>query len=233
MSNSFFRFKQFTIHHDRCGMKVGTDGVLLGAWGHVDQCRNILDIGTGSGLIALMAAQRNSAATVLGIEVEQQAAVQATENVAASPFKDRVHILHADILGFEATKCFDAVLCNPPYYTEHTLPSGESRILARNASILPLENLVQKVASLLTPDGYFSVILPHSMAGTFTGYCISQGLFLRRKCEVKTSLKRPPKKVMLTYSPSEVYIPEYETITLMDGGSRSAAYQTLTDEFYL
>ena len=114
MPNPFFAFKQFTIYHDRCAMKVGTDGVLLGAWGCVEGQR-ILDIGTGSGLIALMAAQRNPDAEVLGIDIDEGAILQARENVAQSPFCGRVGCILQDILTFQPEECYDSILCNPPY----------------------------------------------------------------------------------------------------------------------
>ena len=118
-----FAFKQFTIHQDRCAMKVGTDGVLLGAWARVAHCRNILDIGTGTGLVALMAAQR-SQADVLGIDLDADAVAQAAENVAASPWNHRVRIMEMDVrnvnklLGTDKafSHPFDAILCNPPYF---------------------------------------------------------------------------------------------------------------------
>ena len=112
MSNDYFRFKQFCIHHDRCAMKVGTDGVLLGAWGCVEG-RRILDIGTGTGLIALMAAQRNLEAKVWGVDIDEEAVLQAQENIAESPFCSRIECILKDVLAFETKELYDAILCRP------------------------------------------------------------------------------------------------------------------------
>ena len=132
MSNDIFRFKQFSVRHDRCAMKVGTDGVLLGAWGSVEGKR-ILDIGTGTGLIALMAAQRNPEADVLGIDIDESAVAQASGNVAKSPFNRRIECILQDVLTFEPEAPFDAILCNPPFFTEDTLPDDKGRALARKS----------------------------------------------------------------------------------------------------
>ena len=152
MSNDVFRFKQFSIHHDRCAMKVGTDGVLLGAWGSVEG-KQILDIGTGTGLIALMAAQRNPEAEVLGIDIDPEAVLQAKENIAESPFSSRVRCILCDFRDADfssANTSFDAILCNPPFFTEDTLPDDVGRALARNNKSLPFDRLIPKAASLLT-----------------------------------------------------------------------------------
>ncbi len=155
MSNDIFRFKQFSVRHDRCAMKVGTDGVLLGAWGAVEGKR-ILDIGTGTGLIALMAAQRNPEADVLGIDIDESAVAQASENVAESPFSRQIECILQDVLTFESEAPFDAILCNPPFFTEDTLPDNRSRALARNNKCLPFPQLIRKVAVLLAENGTFS-----------------------------------------------------------------------------
>ena len=122
MSNNFFRFKRFKINHDRCAMKVGTDGVLLGAWGCVDGHR-ILDIGTGSGLIALMAAQRNPDAEVLGIDIDEGAISQAQENIVESPFGERVGCILQDILTFRPKECYDAIFRKRGFLCYYTSPS--------------------------------------------------------------------------------------------------------------
>ena len=162
MSNDIFRFKQFSVRHDRCAMKVGTDGVLLGAWGSVEGKR-ILDIGTGTGLIALMAAQRNPEADVLGIDIDELAVAQARGNVAESPFNRRIECILQDVLTFESEAPFDAILCNPPFFTEDTLPDNRSRALARNNKCLPFPQLIKKVAVLLAENGTFSLIVPSGL----------------------------------------------------------------------
>ena len=232
MSNDYFRFKQFCIRHDRCAMKVGTDGVLLGAWGCVEGKR-ILDIGTGTGIIALMAAQRNPEAEVLGIDVDEAAVLQAKENIAESSFYSRIECILQDVLEFEAETLFDSILCNPPFFTEDTLPDDKGRALARNNKSLPFPQLIKKVASLLAEDGRFSVIIPHNLMQEFVGLCLNEHLYMERRCIVRTKANKPPRRVLLTFSQKTSCTKEQELCLTNDDGTRSEAYKTLTKDFYL
>ena len=232
MSNDYFRFKQFCIHHDRCAMKVGTDGVLLGAWGCVEG-RRILDIGTGTGLIALMAAQRNPEAKVWGIDVDEEAVFQARENIAESPFCSRMECILQDVLTFETEELFDAILCNPPFFTEDTLPDDKSRALARNNKNLPFPLLIKKVADLLAEDGVFSLVVPSGLVQEIVGLCLENGLHLVRRCQVHTTAQKPPRRTLLAFSRQNMKCDE-QVLCLMDkDGSRSPQYQELTKDFYL
>ena len=125
MSNPYFQFKQFKVCHDRCAMKVGTDGVLLGAWASLENAATVLDIGTGAGLIALMAAQRNPVARIAAVELDADAACQAAENVQASPWSSRVEVICADAKAYEPGMRFDAIVSNPPYFAS-SLKSPEA-----------------------------------------------------------------------------------------------------------
>lgn len=219
-------------------MKVGTDGVLLGAWGCVEGKR-ILDIGTGTGLIALMAAQRNPEAEVLGIDIDEAAILQARENVAESPFSNRVSCLLCDLMAFQIdnSSCFDAILCNPPFFTEDTLPDNKSRALARNNKSLPFELLIPKVASLLANDGTFSLIIPSQLATELVGLCLNEGLHLVRRCQIRTTMKKPPRRTLMIFSfecnPQTADLRQDELILMAEDGTRSQAYQELTKDFYL
>lgn len=233
MSNSFFRFKRFCIHHDRCAMKVGTDGVLLGAWGCVDG-KNILDIGTGTGLIALMAAQRNPEASVLGIDIDKEAILQAKENIAESPFSDRVNCALQDVISFCPAITYDSILCNPPFFTEETLPDDIGRALARNSRSLPFSQLIKKVTLLLNNEGRFSVIIPSSHMQEFIGLCLAEMLYLNRRCVVRTKLSKSPRRVLLTFTKEQaIKVDEQEICIMSDDGNRSMAYKELTESFYL
>lgn len=234
MSNDNFRFKQFCIRHDRCAMKVGTDGVLLGAWGCVEG-KSILDIGTGTGLIALMAAQRNPEAQVLGIDIDAAAVEQARENIAASPFHERVSCKLQDVLTFQPETRFDAILCNPPFFTEDTLPDDKGRALARNNRSLPFPLLIRKAASLLNDKGTFSVIIPLEHVQELVGLGLAEGLYLQRRCHVHTTAKKPPRRALLTFT-NDVYASSSITQSLClmnEDGSRCKEYQELTKDFYL
>lgn len=233
MSNDYFRFKQFCVRHDRCAMKVGTDGVLLGAWGSVEGKR-ILDIGTGTGLIVLMAAQRNPEATVLGIDIDEQAILQAQENIAESPFCDRVSCTVQDVTTFYSEMGFDTILCNPPFFTEDTLPDNISRALARNSKSLPFPQLIKQVSMLLTEGGKFSVIIPGSHMQDFVSQCLSEKLHLIRRCIVRTKAGKPPRRVMLTFSTVAGFtIEESELCLTNEDGTKSTGYKELTNSFYL
>jgi len=232
MSNDIFRFKQFSVRHDRCAMKVGTDGVLLGAWGSVEGKR-ILDIGTGTGLIALMAAQRNSEADVLGIDIDELAVAQARGNVAESPFNRRIECILQDVLTFEPEAPFDAILCNPPFFTEDTLPDNRSRALARNNKCLPFPQLIKKVAVLLAENGTFSLIVPSGLAQEIVGLCMENGLHLIRRCQIHTTARKPPRRTLLEFSRQNRSC-EMQTLCLVaDDGTRSQQYKELTKDFYL
>ncbi|MBR6032977.1 MAG: methyltransferase [Bacteroidaceae bacterium] len=233
MPNDFFLFKQFRIRHDRCAMKVGTDGVLLGAWGDVAGSR-ILDIGTGTGLIALMAAQRNPEAEVLGIDIDEAAVQQAQENIAESPFHERVSCKLQDVLTFQPDTRFDAILCNPPFFTEDTLPDDKGRALARNNRSLPFQKLIPKVAALLNDDGKLSIVIPSQLVQELVGLCLIQGLHLQRRCMVHTTAKKPPRRALLTFSKKQGKENEEQELCLMNpDGNRSEAYSELTKDFYL
>ena len=134
MSNDYFQFRQFRIRQQRCAMKVGTDGTLLGAWAQMLMARGrILDIGTGTGLIALMMAQRFPDASVVGIDIDSEAVAQAQENVEESPFAQRITIRQADVLQFDDEGKFDAIVCNPPYFVNALTCPDQQRTTARKA----------------------------------------------------------------------------------------------------
>lgn len=164
----FFEFKQFVVHQDRCGMKVGTDGVLLGAW--AEGGKHILDIGTGTGLIALMLAQRYQDAEITGVELNEQAALQAQENVDASPFAHQITIENVTIQRFSLQTSlqgyFDSIVSNPPFY--HSLKSkNHERTLARHTESLAFTELFEAVSLLLAPKGCFSAVIPVEQMDSF------------------------------------------------------------------
>ncbi len=229
----YFDFKQFRIYHDRCAQKVGTDGVVLGAWADLEGAKRILDIGTGSGLIALMAAQRVPSARVVALDVDEDAVLQARQNAEASPFGDRVEVEHCDVRVFQPDCRFDAIVCNPPFYTEDTLPPEENRALARNVSSLPFEELVASVARMLAQGGKFCVMLPMSCYQQFNVICLSHGLLLRRECTIQTVMRKAPKRVLICYSNQPCEVVGHERLILQDGNEKSEAYKDLARDFYL
>ncbi|MBO4905842.1 MAG: methyltransferase [Bacteroidaceae bacterium] len=235
VSNSYFQFKQFCIHHDRCAMKVGTDGVLLGAWAKLPESGRLLDIGTGSGLIALMAAQRCHSLVVTGIDIDSEAVAQARENVASSPFASRIAIIQSSLQDFTPAS-FDAIVCNPPFFEESLLPPDINRSNARHTNSLPFSELVSRSASLLSPNGLLNVILPTTALPQFTSLCEQRSLRTIRLCHVHTTASKPPKRTLATFCKCPaVDAPQLVTdeLVLQDGPHRSPAYSKLTADFYL
>ena len=227
-----FRFKQFEIEQDRCAMKVGTDGVLLGAWAQ-GGCR-ILDIGSGTGLISLMMAQRFPEAEVVGIDMDVDACGQARENVMASPFRDRVEIVCCRLQDFGAIGVFDAIVSNPPFFVDSLKNPDSKRTMARHTDSLPFRDLFAGVKRLLSDDGIFSAIVPIEVVEQFVAESCILGFYLIRKCGVKTVERKQPKRFMLSFAKHRILPYEEHVETMMDSqGNRSEWYRKITEEFYL
>ena len=234
-----FRFQQFSVAHSRSTMKVGTDGVLLGAWADVHAARRILDIGTGCGLIALMAAQRNPTAHITAIDIDQASIDEATKNFQASPFATRLHALCADIQAFSRqpdTIQYDCILSNPPFFTESLRSPNPVRAAARSVEGgLSFTTLIESAARLLAPAGSLQIILPYQEAPRILGIAIGAGLHLLRRTDITTKATKPPRRTLLhwTNAPTSAPILHDQLHLANNDGSRSASYQALTKEFYL
>lgn len=233
MPASVFHFKQFSIYQDRCAMKVGTDGVLLGAWaGKNSQPTRILDVGAGTGLIALMMAQRFPQASIFGLEIEPEAAKQAEENVSRSPFAERVNIEHCDFFTWNTAERFDLIVSNPPFY-EYAHPSRSSeRDLARHGTSFRLQSFLSSAASLLSERGSVAVIIPVNTMASITP--VSENLNLTRICKLAPNPQKPFHRVMLEYG-KESTEPTHSDLTIEMGGRHeySSEYKALTGDFYL
>lgn len=229
MPNNFFRFKQFTIYQDDCAMKVGTDGTLLGSWAAVPESPHphVLDIGTGTGLIAIMMAQRFPGAHITGIDIDGMAAGQALENAAASPFADRISIAETAVQDMEGGP-FDAIVCNPPYFIDSLTCPDEQRSLARHTLTLTYDALMGAARRLLSDAGELSVIIPTASRGMMDAAAAIAGLFPRRICEVKTTERKPAKRCMLAYTKRNRG--ETENSVIVIGSDR---YNEMLRDFYL
>ena len=213
-------------------MKVGTDGVLLGAWAQ-GGCR-ILDIGSGTGLISLMMAQRFPEAEVVGIDMDVDACGQARENVMASPFRDRVEIVCCRLQDFGAIGVFDAIVSNPPFFVDSLKNPDSKRTMARHTDSLPFRDLFAGVKRLLSDDGIFSAIVPVEVVEQFVAESCILGFYLIRKCGVKTVERKQPKRFMLSFAKHRISPYEEHVETMMDSqGNRSEWYRKITEEFYL
>ena len=234
-----FRFQKFSVAHSRSTMKVGTDGVLLGAWADTHSARNILDIGTGCGLIALMAAQRTPDAHVTAIDIDQASIDEATENFQASPFTERLESLQADIQTFSTqpnTFQYDCILSNPPFFTESLLSPNPTRAAARSvAGGLSFQTLIESAVRLLAPGGSLQIILPFQEAPRILGIAIGAGLHLLRRTDITTKATKPPRRTLLHWTNQPTSAPILHNQICLTGahGNRSEDYQALTKDFYL
>ncbi|MDM8532256.1 methyltransferase [Anaerolineales bacterium HSG25] len=237
MPNNYFRFKQFTIQQEQCAMKVGTDGVLLGAWADITDCTRVLDIGTGTGLIALMLAQRSEPTThIEAIEVDTAAAQQAQENVTQSPWSERVAVYQGEIQQYQPVVRYDLLVSNPPYFERSLKASHQARTTARHADSLTQHDLLQATQRLLSPHGRLAVIYPTKTAETFLEQAAAFGLTCRRKLWVKPKPHLPPKRLLLELTPiaNSVTLTE-QTLTLEHTARHdyTAEFMALTKTFYL
>lgn len=244
-----FTFKQFEIQQDRCAMKVGTDGVLLGAWAEGGQ--RILDIGSGTGLISLMMAQRFPEAQVWGIDIDPDACMQARENVAASPFADRVgisccalqnlseeHLVRGSEELMEMKEgegnLFDAIVSNPPFFVNGLKNPDSKRAMARHSDSLPFPVLMKGVRRWLSDEGVFSAIVPADVLESFASEAYCSGLSLVRQCGVKTVERKQPKRYLVAFSKRRAGMMDKCTEIMTDSeGNRSEWYAKITEEFYL
>lgn len=233
MANSYFRFKQFTIQQDCTAMKVGTDGVLLGAWSNVKNDSTILDIGTGTGLIALMAAQRTIGAKIDAIEIDESACMQANENVKQSPWKERIAVIQCAVQDFHPDRLYDTILCNPPFFINSTKTPDSSRTIARHCDTLSHSALLKSAIRLLTANGSLQVILPTEEAIAFMQEAEKSNLYTSRLTRVLPNPNKPTKRYLLEFSRILSNLIEDEIIIEWEHHKYCDRYIHLTKEFYL
>jgi tRNA1Val (adenine37-N6)-methyltransferase len=201
MSNSYFQFKQFTIHQDRCAMKVTTDTCLFGAWVSRFQETNakfqILDIGTGTALLSLMYAQKHHCSIIDSIEIDKEAFEQAKENAAISPFADRVHVIHGDVKIFSFTKKYDLIISNPPFYAKEILSGSERKNIAHHHSGLLIEELLLTIKRNLSLHGVFYLLLPFKRNEEIKKILLNQNLFVHEIVFVRQSSKHDYFRIMI------------------------------------
>jgi tRNA1Val (adenine37-N6)-methyltransferase len=229
-----FHFKKFSIQHDKATHKVGTDGVLLGAWVEVSRATRVLDIGTGSGVIALMIAQRTNPSVLIdGVEIQETDSAQASENVARSPWADRVKIYHTSIENFQTTNQYDLIVSNPPFFVNSSLPPDRERGIARHTKQLNFETLLTVTEKLLIHDGIVAVILPLEESKHFASQASYSGYFLVRALEVKSREGKPIERVLMEFSKIKSLL-KIETLAIYNAGNDwSESYRALTRDFYL
>jgi tRNA1Val (adenine37-N6)-methyltransferase len=241
--SSVFRFKQFCIEQDLCAMKVGTDGVLLGAW--AEGGRQVLDIGCGTGVVSLMMAQRCPEATVTAIDIMADCCRQASGNAAKSPWGDRIKVENMSLQDFtrraeegcaegESRCLFDSIVSNPPFYEASLKNPDKARATARHNDSLPFGVLSKCVSVLLAPDGVFSVVMAEECCREFIDEAWFAGLYLADTVKVFTKRGKPAKRRLMRFSRVRTAVPvETEAVLLNGDGSRSDWFKALTSDFYL
>lgn len=231
-----FKFKQFTVCQDKCAMKIGTDGVLLGAWTPIPLHTNsILDIGAGTGIIAIQMAQRCDAQTIDAIEIDEGAHEQCTQNFEESPWADRLFCYHASVQEFasEIDEKYDLIISNPPFYKDTYKTNSLSRDTARFEDALPFEHLLICASHLLEENGHFSIIIPKKEEEHFIKLASKNNLFPFKICHVKGTPSSEIKRSMILFS-FKKQSPKITTLTIeTERHQYTPDYQKLVSEFYL
>lgn len=239
MPNPYFRFKQFTIHHDRCAMKVTTDSCLFGAWA-ARQMKNestisqasLLDIGTGTGLLSLMIAQQHNL-QINALEIDAAAAAQAKENVAASPWAAQIHVHEADMLAFQPERSYDYIISNPPFYENELASAKAQRNTAHHSTMLSLRQLLLFIRLHLKEDGTFFLLLPFKREAEASILLQQEELFLHETCKVRQSVKHGFFRLMLKGGKQRVPTTENE-FSIWDEAQRyTSEFRSLLSDYYL
>jgi tRNA1Val (adenine37-N6)-methyltransferase len=236
MSNSYFAFKKFTIYHDKCAMKVGTDGVMLGAWVNVEHSENILDVGTGSGLIAVMIAQRSNA-FIDAVEIDENACLQAEENVKACPWNNRITIHHSTFRHFvEYTSTrYDLIVSNPPYFRNSLKPLLKSRSVARHDEQLSYESLLHYTLKLLSPGGHLCLIIPANSIMQIKDLAYFNCLYPSRLLMIRPNPDKEYSRCLIEFTKNKINKCAESEIIIKEKDSNEYTddFRSLTIEYYL
>ncbi len=236
MAHQTFVFKQFNIQQDKCAMKVGTDAVLLGAWIKTNGAQHILDIGTGTGVIAIMLAQKSNA-TIDAIDIEINACTQARENVRFCKWNKRIQVHHISAQDYARTNPpkYDLIVSNPPYFIQSSKSAEEERTHARHNDLLPFQELIESVIALLSPKGRFCVILPNKEAGILRDMAENKGLQLSKLMRVRTKVNQDNEKrhlMQFEFQPAS-FSEESIVIEKDERHEYTEEYKELTRDYYI
>ena len=229
-----FRFKQFNIRQENAAMKVGTDGALLGAWADVEKAKNILDIGTGTAIIAMMSAQRNPTAHITGIEIDDNAIIDASFNVENCPWPNRISIKHISLQDFQSEDKFDVIISNPPFFENSLRSIDDSKKTARHTDTLHFNEILSFGKKYLSSNGHISLILPVENAEKCIETAIEQGYHLKRKCTIRPVPHKNPHRLAfeLCLTPRSI---TNENLTIETGKRHdyTSDYIALAKDFYI
>jgi tRNA1Val (adenine37-N6)-methyltransferase len=237
MSNSYFQFKQFTVHQERCAMKVCTDACLFGAWiaekikSKESAVKNILDIGAGTGLLSLMLAQK-SEADIDAVEIDESAVQQATDNTEASPWANRMQLIQGDIRTIHLGRKYDLIISNPPFFENNLRSHDIKRNLALHSDMLGLDELIRIARANLSDHGSFAVLLPYERKDECVAIAHANGLYLSERADVRQSDKHSYFRSMLQFSTRSNSVVTGE-ISIREGNNYSSAFVKLLKDYYL
>jgi len=235
MANSYFRFKQFKVFQEKSAMRVNTDGVLLGAWADVSGVQRILDVGTGTGVIALMVAQRSPNAMVDAVEIDPPSAEEAAGNVTLSPWADRIKVVCASFQNFASSAEFqyDLIVSNPPYFNRSLKPSDGRRTITRHTDTLPTPALLEGATKLMLPGGRFCGIFPYAEGNVFIAQASHYGLFCSKKLNILSKPGGRTLRMLVQLEAERMATAESSLCIHTVDGSFSKEYRNLTSEFYM
>jgi tRNA1Val (adenine37-N6)-methyltransferase len=244
MPTPYFQFKQFTIHHDRCAMKVTTDSCFFGAWAAQDikeanqdsyreKIKNLLDIGTGTGLLSLMVAQRNEL-QIDAVEIDPDASQQAKENVQETPWKDRITIFNKDILSFDPQKKYDCIICNPPFYEKELASGLVKKDTAHHSQYLTIAQVLNFIKKYLTGDGSFYLMYPFKRKEEVEEMLIKNELHVIDQVLLHQSVKHVPFRVIIKGGRKKMVARQSISISICDeNGQYTSAFIKLLKDYYL
>lgn len=242
MANSFFQFKEFTVHQDRCAMKITTDSCLFGAWVAAKiqstgpKTTKLLDIGTGTGLLGLMQAQKNPSLTIDAIEIDVDAAAQAAQNVAASPWKERLNIIHADAKAFATREKYDIIISNPPFYEKELKGDNTKKNLAHHNEGLLLPELMMAIGEHLAPGGHFFLLLPYKRNAEIRKLVVDSGMMIEDLLFVRQTPRHDYFRMLVQgkRSTTETIKTNFNKITIKyENEKYTEAFQSLLRDYYL
>ena len=229
-----FHFKFFSIKQEQSAMKVGTDGVLLGAWIKPSSYpHQILEIGTGTGLVAIMLAQRFTRSQIQAIDIDQASAEEALFNTKTSPWSERLNITHCALQDYNPSNKYDLIVSNPPYFRNTTLPNDKSRAKARNNLTLSLEYLIERSYDLLLENGELALIVPYNEFETIQSLAVKFNFYIRKLCKVKGNHQRPIKRLLIILSKNKDVLEENGLTIEYSRHNYTEEYRDLCKDFYL
>ncbi|WP_025761275.1 tRNA1(Val) (adenine(37)-N6)-methyltransferase [Dyadobacter tibetensis] len=235
--NSFFQFKQFIIRQDRCAMKVCTDACIFGAWLSLGEAQNVLDIGSGTGLLTLMLAQRFPKAKVTGIELDAPAFEQSVQNVENSPYNKQIELLQGDIRQYEPGKLYESIISNPPFYQASLRSPSAQKNAAHHAETLHFEDLLYAVARLLKPEGELHLLLPWDESHVFIKMAETKGFILKQSLTINNHIEKKPFRRIMCFqraTESDNGLKESDLVIYSSHGQGyTSEFEALLGPFYL